>query len=521
MKKRLALGHQEFSQVINNNCIYVDKTETIYKLITEGTHYFLSRPRRFGKSLLANTIKEIYLGNKELFKGLWIYDKWDWETTYPVVKISFSRLDYETYGLTKVIEEELNNIAKLNGIELRKKSPAEKFQELIEKLSTKGQVAIIIDEYDKPIIDYIHECVDAKEIKNCQADINRKILKNFYSVLKDLDKYIKFFFVTGVSKFSRISIFSDLNNLTDITLHEKYSQIVGWTKEEIEKYFLDYIKSVAQKYKNIYPDIMPEIKKWYDGYSWDGLNFVYNPWSLMTFFDSEVFGNYWFATGTPTFLMELIKKRNFTVFDLEKKNIKSLMLEKYEIKNMTLLPLLFQTGYLTIKKHNLRTKKLTLGFPNDEVEEAFSLYMLSKLTIDQTDQTSTILIDIEESFTNNKIEKFIKYVNILFKGISYNIVVDKESYYHSLFYMIMKILGFDIEVEIETIDGRIDAVVKTETNIYILEFKINQSAEKAIQQIKDKKYALKYANDKRLIYLIGINFDTEKKIIEDWSLKNK
>ena len=516
MKKKLALGKQEFSKIINNNCIYVDKTEYIYKLIADGDYYFLSRPRRFGKSLLANTLKELFRGNKELFKGLWIYDKWDWETTYPVIKMSFSSIDYDTHGLTKAISNELDSIAKKYKITIEKKSPADKFKELIEKLSIKGQVAIIIDEYDKPIIDYIHECIDVKERDNCQADINRKILKNFYSVLKDLDNYIKFFFVTGVSKFSRVSIFSDLNNLSDITVDDRFSQIVGWTKEEIEKYFPDYIKEVAEEYKDIYSDIMPEIKKWYNGYSWDGKNFVYNPWSLMNLFQKRDFGNYWFQTGSPTFLMELIKKRRFNIFELRKKSIKELTLDSYDIASMTLHPLLFQTGYLTIKQKNRKTKKITLGFPNNEVEEAFSLYLLSKLTIDQTDRTSTILFDIEDAFTENKIEKFIKYVNILFKGISYNITEDKENYYHSLFYMIMKILGFDIEVEIETIDGRIDAIVKTETHIYVIEFKINQSAKVAINQIKEKEYTLKYANDKRIIKLLGINFDTEKKKIENY-----
>ncbi len=508
MKKKLALGNQEFSKLINKNCIYVDKTKIIYKLVNDGDYFFLSRPRRFGKSLLANTIKELYLGSKELFKGLWIYDKWDWEKTYPVVKMSFSNISHDVIGLEKAIYNSLEDNAKINNISYEKESYPEKFRELIIKLSENGRVVIIIDEYDKPIIDYMDNLEQAEE--------NRKILKNFYSVLKDLDKYIKFFFITGVSKFSKVSIFSDLNNLTDITLRKKYSQIVGWTKEEIEKYFPEYIKDLGEVYKDIYPDIMQEIKKWYNGYSWDGKNFVYNPVSLMNLFDSEEFSNYWFKTGTPTFLTELIKKRKFTIFDLERIKINEMLLDAYEIENITLPPLLFQTGYLTIKEKKLGSRKITLGFPNFEVEEAFSLYLLSKLTLDKTDRTSTILIDIEESFEENRTEKFIKYVNILYKGISYNIVEDKENYYHSLFYMIMKMLGFEIDVEIETIDGRIDAVVKTDDNIYIIEFKVNQSSDVAIEQIKNKKYALKYDNDKRTIYLIGINFNTDKKEIDDW-----
>ena len=516
MKKRLALGHQEFSQVINNNCIYVDKTEIIYKLLTEGTHYFLSRPRRFGKSLLANTIKELYLGRKELFKGLWIYDKWDWETTYPVIKFSFSIIDYVEHGLNKAINLELDEIAKSYNIILKGKTNGDKFKELIIKLSVKGQVAIIIDEYDKPIIDYIHECVNAKEVGNCQADINRKILKNFYSVLKDLDSHIKFFFVTGVSKFSRVSIFSDLNNLIDITIDKNYSQIVGWTINEVEKYFSDYIKEVAEVYKDIYSDIMPEMKKMYDGYSWDGKNFVYNPVSLMNLFGKREFGNYWFETGTPTFLMELIKKQGKTAFDIENSYTSTSILDKYDFTNINLNSLLFQTGYLTIKNKNLRTRRLTLDYPNKEVDESFSKHIIDTQTSNNIDLTQTLLYKIIDSFSDQKINSFIKNVNIIFKNISYNIIEEKESYYHSLFFLIMKMVGFEIDVEIETIDGRIDAVVKTETNIYIIEFKINQSAEKAIQQIRDKKYALKYASDKRPIILIGINFDTEKKIISDW-----
>ncbi len=512
MKKRLALGHQEFSEVIGNNCIYIDKTEIIYKLITEGQYYFISRPRRFGKSLLANTIKELYLGNKKLFKGLWIYDKWDWETVYPVIKISFSRMSYHELGLETAIDNELIDIAKENNIILTKKTNGDKFEELIKKLSIKYQVAIIIDEYDKPIIDYLDD-LD-------KADENRKILKNFYSVLKDLDNYIKFFFITGVSKFSRVSIFSDLNSLTDITTNENYSQIVGWSKDEILKYFPEHIKDVAEKYKDIYTDIMLEIKKWYNGYSWDGNNFVYNPWSVMSFFNSREFGNYWFETGTPTFLTELIKERRFNIFELENKTIPILALNRYEIQNMTLLPLLFQTGYLTIKSKPLGKQIITLGYPNMEVEEAFSLFLLSKLTLDKTDMTSIVLFDIVNSFEKKKIELFIKYLNILLKNISYNIVdSDRENYFHSMFFLIMKMIGFNIEVEIETIDGRIDAVIKTETNIYIIEFKANQTAKKAIEQIKDKKYALKYANDKRPISLLGINFDTEKKIIADYLIE--
>ncbi len=511
MKKKLALGSQEFSEVINNNCIYVDKTENIYKLVTSGKYYFISRPRRFGKSLVANTIKELFLGNKELFKGLWIYDKWDWKTSYPVIKISFSNISHNVIGLENAINNMLDEIAKKHNIVFENKSYPEKFNELIIKLSEKGQVAIIIDEYDKPIIDYIDDLKKANE--------NRKILKNFYSILKDSDKYVKFLFITGVSKFSKVSIFSDLNNLIDITIDDRFSQIVGWTKEEVEKYFPDYIKSVAEKYKDIYSDIMPEIKKWYNGYSWDGKTTLYNPVSLMNFFGKEEFGNYWFATGTPTFLMELIKKQKKTAFDIENSYTSASILDKYDFTKINLNSLLFQTGYLTIKKKDLRTRRITLDYPNAEVEESFSKHIIDTQTNDDIDLTQTLLYKIIDSFLDQKIDIFIKSVNAIFKGISYNIIEKKESYYHSLFFLIMKMASFEIDVEIETIDGRIDAVVKTETQIYILEFKINQSAKKAVEQIRDKKYAEKYANQKLPISLLGINFDTEKKRIDDYLIE--
>lgn len=508
MKKILALGSQEFSEVIGNNCIYVDKTEDIHRLITNGKYYFLSRPRRFGKSLLCNTFKELFLGNRELFKGLWIYDSWDWEKTYPVIKISFSNISHNVIGLEQALHNQLDDIAKEKSIALYKKSYPEKFKELIEKLSEKTQVAIIIDEYDKPIIDYTDDLDTAEK--------NRQILKNFYSVLKDADKHLKFLFITGVSKFSKVSIFSDLNNLEDITINKNYSRIVGWTKDEIEKYFPDYIKGVAEAYEDIFPDIMTEIKKMYNGYSWDGVTYVYNPVSLMNLFKNRDFRNYWFETGTPTMLMNIIKNRQLTAFDIENTYTSSEILDKYDFKNINLNSLLFQTGYLTITNINLRTRRIKLDYPNQEVAESFSKHIVSELTIGQFDTTQSLLFKIADSFTDDTIYKFIEYVNFLFKNIPYTIVENKEKYYHSLFYLIMKLTGYQIEAEVLTIDGRIDAVVKTDDNIFIIEFKIDQAAEIAIEQIRNKHYADKYADDKRPIYLVGINFDTEKKRIDDY-----
>ncbi len=404
MKKKLALGHQEFSELINNNCIYVDKTETIFKLINTGSYYLLSRPRRFGKSLLANTLKELFLGNKKLFKGLWIYDKWDRATTYPVIKISFSNISNNLIGIEQALHNRLSIIANENKILLEKESYSEKFQELIIKLSKNGKVA------------------------------------------------------------------------------------------------------------------MHEIKKWYNGYSWDGTTRLYNPVSVMNLFKNGFFKNYWFSAGTLTMLMDIIRTRKLTAFDIENTYISSEILDKYDFKNINFRSLLFQTGYLTIKKYDIIYDEITLEYPNQEVAKSFSAHILSELTIGKLDDTDNLLHKIRRSFLQNQTDKFIEYVNAVFKTIPYSIVEEKEKYYHSLFYLIIKLIGFNIEAEIKTIDGRIDAVVKTDDNIYMIEFKINQSAQKAIQQIKDKKYALKYADDKRPVTLLGINFDTEKKRIEDYLL---
>lgn len=416
--------------------------------------------------------------------------------------------------MEKALDKELEFIAKSLAIKLSEGSVADKFKELIIKLSQKEQVAIIIDEYDKPIIDYIGEEAEPGKTKT-KATENRDILKNFYSVLKDLDSYIRFFFVTGVSKFSRVSNFSDLNNLIDITVDPEYSTITGWSKEELVQYFPDYIKEASEKYKNHYSDIMEPIKEWYNGYSWDGENFVYNPVSIMRFFSTKLFQNFWFATGTPTFLIKFIRQRNVLPYKIEESTVPTSVLEKYEIDNLTLIPLLFQTGYLTIKKYDILKDEFTLGYPNREVAKSFSEHILAEHTTGKFDVAGSLVVDIRKNFELGNIQAFIENLNALFSGISYTLVEKTEAYFHSLFYLTLRIMGYNIETEILTIKGRIDAVIKSETHIYIIEFKINQSAEKAIEQIRAMNYADKYKADKRKIMLLGINLDVENKNVDD------
>ncbi len=401
----------------------------------------------------------------------------------------------------------MQNIANQYNITLSKPSNALKFEELIHKLSVDNNVVILIDEYDKPIIDNMDNIPQAEE--------NRDILKNFYSIIKDADEYIKLLLITGVSKFSQVSIFSDLNNLTDLTIHPRFSTITGFTRKELEDNFADYIDEIKQVFADV-PDVFEEIKSWYNGYSWNGKDKVYNPISIMSFFDRKQFNNYWFSTGTPTMLLKIIKEQGLTGFDIEEAYSSDYILNKYDFKRINLTSLLFQTGYLTIGELNARNGRIKLIYPNREIEQSFSKHILAELSYNYEDKTESLLYKIANCFENNKIEQFIDYVNLLFKNIPYSIVEDKENYFHSLFYLIMKLVGFDIDAEILTIDGRIDAVVKTDDNIYVIEFKINQSAEQAITQIKNKKYADKYKTDSKKITLLGINFDTGKNSIDDY-----
>ena len=370
--KNFPIGIQTFSELIKGNYLYIDKTREIYKLFEKGgKYYFLSRPRRFGKSLLISTLKEIFSGNREIFKGLWVHDRIDWQK-YPVLHIDFLRISYKTPEiLENSISGLMDKIAATFNIELHPRSLyKEKFSELIEKLAREKPVAVLIDEYDKPIIDKIED-MDI-------ASGNREVLKEFYSVLKSADEYIKFAFLTGVSKFSRVSVFSGLNNLDDITLDEKFATLLGYTQPELEHYFQPHIEKMSQTMSMTGEQLLAEIKNWYNGYSWDGKNFLYNPLSILNLFSRQRFDNYWVSTGTPTFLVKLLKARKTDISEFEEKTVDNTVSESYDIDNMGIAPLLFQTGYLTIKE--VKTIKLrnkyTLSYPNEEVKETFLKYFL-------------------------------------------------------------------------------------------------------------------------------------------------
>ncbi len=506
--KKLPIGVQTFSEMIHGNYVYVDKTRLIHRMIDTGKVYFLSRPRRFGKSLTVSTLEEIFKGNKELFKGQWIYDKIDWQP-YPVIHIDFSEVSKKNLPLIDTLNLVLDEIAAEYNVDLKQDNFGLKFRELIKALAKERSVVILIDEYDKPIIDYL------EKDKKMMAVENRDILKDFYSVLKGNDANIKFLFMTGVSKFSKVSIFSDLNHLGEISLNPHYAALTGYTHEELKTCFADYLErsSVTLGIERVFE----MITDWYDGYSWDGKTFVFNPFSILNFFENNKFDDYWFRSGTPNFLMKLIKERSsyFQPHRLDGMRVESSVFDKFDPEKIELTALLFQTGYLTIKDYDYLKSKYMLQFPNNEVRKSFNIHLLSELSEKGSDQNALLLNDIVEALNSGNVERFITHLRVLYKNISYPLIEKTENYYHTLFYSVIKLLGFDIETEVLTSDGRIDAVIKTDHYIYILEFKMGK-AEEAIAQIKRKEYALKYLNDQRELVLVGIGFNPETKNVEDF-----
>ncbi len=502
--KNLPIGIQTFSEIINENYLYVDKTEVIERLITSGKYYFLSRPRRFGKSLLISTLKEIFSGNKELFKGLYIYDKIKWDK-YPVIHISFSSITYSSTadGFRSKIVDYLYTIAKFYNVTLTTNSIRETFTELLVNLNKINRVVILIDEYDKPIIDYITNLGKAQE--------NRDVLRDFYGSIKDNDQYIKFCFLTGVSKFSKVSVFSGLNNLLDITLDAEYSTICGITQTELEEYFSDRITNFASIENISIPDSKLLIKTWYNGYSWDGKTTVYNPFSLLVFFKMNTLDNYWFSTGTPTFLIDKFKESKYKIEEIKNFTVNSLFFDSYNTEIKDYRPLLFQTGYLTIKKYDRANNEYTLGYPNKEVKDAFLSHIASTFIEKEPSDIGYLNNKLRTYLLNNDLEKFFITLKSLIASIPYQLHIPKEAYYHSLFYLIMELVGIKMDLEVSTSQGRIDGVIEFEENIYIIEFKyladdknVDDLLDTAINQITTNKYFEPYLNNNKPVKYLAI-----------------
>lgn len=510
--KDLPIGIQTFKSIRENNYIYVDKTKLVYELAQRNNgSYFLSRPRRFGKSLLLNTFRELFSSNEKLFQGLWIHDKWDWSQKNPVIHLSFDSMDYQGMGLDNAIAYELKKWSEHYGIVLITDTYKSQFKELLIKLSEKeGKIALLIDEYDKPIIDFL------EQDELAQAQKNQKIMKQFYSVLKNSEDYLRFFFVTGVSKFSRVSMFSDLNHLKDLTLQPDYTTIVGYTQEELEFYFEKHLQAAQETLEIDRTELLDTMRVWYNGYSWDGKNKVYNPFGILNFFDEKWFFNFWFTTGMPNFLVKVM--RNKLVFDVENSKINVIELEKYDIENLELIPLLFQTGYLTVKSIDRKTREMILDYPNNEVRESIYSFMIDSLAKNHHRHGADVTNrDLLKAFQDTDLERIKELINGLLAGLPSEAYDKKsEGLFHGLIHFIFQLLGMYIKSEVHSSKGRADSIVETATHVFIFEFKFNQTAKVAMQQIKDRKYADKYRPSNKTIIGIGVNFVSADKEINQW-----
>jgi uncharacterized protein YcgL (UPF0745 family) len=498
--RKLPIGISDFKKLREENFIYVDKTQYIYKLITEGGYYFLSRPRHFGKSLLISTLEYLFKGEKKLFKWLYIEDKWNWEEIYPVLRIDFGDTQV---GSRVELEKELKAIiieaGKVYGYTYNEEYTINRnLRLLIEKIYevSKKQMIILIDEYDKPILDNIEKKKEVEKI--------RETLKGFYTTLKGLDKYIRFMLITGVSKFSKVSLFIGLNQLEDISLNKDFGNICGYTQQELEFYFNDYLKGLN----------LDEIKEWYNGYYFLQ-DTLYNPFDILLYLKNREFRSYWYKTGTPTFLIKLIKQQKYDVTKLDNIILRENILEKFDLEEIRIEALMFQTGYLTIKEVYQKEygQEYKLGFPNKEVKISFNENIL-EFTIKE-EVRYKLVDEIITILKKEEIRKLKEKLEILISNISYMYLKEEASYVLAVFVLLYS-TGLNVITEDNTSKGRIDlTIVVNNSIVYILEFKVIENTQekgKALKQILQKEYYKKYLNYEK-IYLIGIELDKIKKQI--------
>jgi hypothetical protein len=509
--KFLPIGIQTLTELRAFDGIYVDKTRMIKDLLLTGKYYFMARPRRFGKSLLVSTLKEIFKGNKELFAGLWIENQWDWSQQYPVVHLSFDAIQFKEMTLAEGLGHELQLIADQYGFKLEASDLKLRFKELIQELyKAHGQVVLLIDEYDKPILDYLEKS------KTEKAKENQDTLREFYAVVKSADQYLRFVFITGISKFSRVSIFSHLNNLLDITLNAKFSTLLGYTQEELEHYFAEYLEEIAEELQLSKPELMAEIKTWYNGYSWDGQQRVYNPFGTLNFLYNKEFQNYWFATGSPKFLIEQMRDKQF--YHFENREVDNTTFERFDVENVDLVSLFFLGGYLTIKQRDRFTGLMLLDYPNKEVRESMYRWAIDDLTKNPNrENIGRTIGDLRDALLQNDLKRVQVILNAILADLPTEVFQNQsEGLYHGLIHVLFSYLGIYVQSEVHSSQGRADAVVQTPDRIFVFEFKFNQSAEAAIDQIFEKKYADKYLTSGKQITGVGINFSTSTRGINEW-----
>ena len=497
-RRKLPIGIQTFREIREGGYYYVDKTAYVRELLDEGKHYFLSRPRRFGKSLFLDTLSELFEGSEALFRGLDIHDSWDWSARYPVLHLSFGGGNFQAPGsLHSALMAQLDAVERRSGVSSDYRSGPERLSALIEALHRKtGQpVAVLVDEYDKPILDTL----DTPEV----ARANRDFLRGVYSVVKDSDAHIRFSFFTGVSKFSKVSLFSGLNNLIDITLEPAFSAVCGYTDRDLDSVFGPELPGLDRD----------AIRDWYNGYRWLG-DEVYNPFDILLLFRRRKFGAYWFETGTPKFLLDLLFRRRVSSVELGRMVGNSDLLSAFDVDDMATEALLFQTGYLTITGESdlAGNRFYQLGYPNREVRQSLNESLLRYLVKDGTRQMANS-VRLYEVLEKNDFEGLERLFRAFFSSIPYewytnNDIANYEGYYASVFYSYFAALGLDVTVEDSTSHGRLDMAVRFGGNVYLFEFKVVEMEPDgaAMAQLREKDYAAKYRGGSGEVFLVGVEF---------------
>ena len=514
--KRLPVGIQTFSDIIEGNMLYIDKTEYIWNMIQLSKYVFLSRPRRFGKSLLVSTLQAYFEGRKELFKGLYIDSVEKEWTEYPVLRFSMAsgkHLEKEQ------LERYLINILKDNeshfGLSSDHPDPNVRLKDLIFNVykKTGKKVVVLIDEYDAPLLDVVHE--------DKTLPVLRNIMRNFYSPLKDSDPYLQFVFLTGITKFSQLSIFSELNNLTNISMDPEFSGLCGITKEEVLTQAQDYIEAIGTANDWTREETIDKLTQQYDGYHFSAQSSdIFNPFSLLQAFNKKRIDNYWFASGTPTYLIEMLRKFNVVPSKIGHNRSLASAFDAPTERMKTILPLLYQSGYITIKDYNQATGIYTLDIPNNEIRVGLMESLLPNYVAEYADDGGTTVGDMYMALLNDDLDEMMRVLQAYLLTIPYCDNTNYEGHYQQLFYVIFSLFGRYVDVEVRTPTGRVDMVMRTSNAIYVFELKLDRSADSAVEQINAKEYASRFALAKVPVVKVGISFDSERRTIGDWKIQS-
>ena len=512
MGKLYPVGIQNFEKLRNGGYFYIDKTALVYRLVTTGSYYFLSRPRRFGKSLLVSTLEAYFQGKKELFEGLAVSELEKGWKQYPVIHLDLNAKKFDgPEDLIRLIDRQLLVLEAEYGKVETDETIDDRFVSLIRNMHdrTGERVVILVDEYDKPLL----QAIGNEALQNEY----RAILKAFYGVLKSMDGYIRFALLTGVTKFGKVSVFSDLNNLFDISMDENYTSICGISEKELLDNFDEDIRALAENNGQTYEEACAKLKENYDGYHfYPGSTGIYNPFSLLNTFMKGRYGSYWFETGTPTYLVELLKSHKYSLYKLAHEKTTAKVLDSIDSASRNPVGVIYQSGYLTIKGFIPEPRIYELGFPNREVEEGFMDFLVPFYTPVEESESGFAVWEFIQDVKAGNVDGFMERLQSFLADCPYEMAKDIELHYQNVLFIVFRLAGLYTQVEYHTSRGRIDMVVQTSDYVYVMEFKLDGSAEQAIEQIEERQYDLPFAMDRRKVYKIGVNFSSETRNIDRW-----